>query len=50
MRDNWFFNRVFTSYDDLVSDAWNNLTDQPWTWPAPLGTWVLIKGTWYYVP
>ena len=33
MRDNWLFNRVFKSYDDLVDhccEGWNNLVDQPW--------------------
>jgi transposase len=33
MRDNWLSNRVFASYDDIVShccDAWTKLTDQPW--------------------
>lgn len=33
MRDNWLFNRVFTSYGDLLDhccDAWNKLIDQPW--------------------
>jgi transposase len=33
MRDNWLFNRIFKSYDDLVDrccDAWNKLVDQPW--------------------
>ena len=33
MRDNWLFNRVFTSYDNLLDhccDAWNRLIDQPW--------------------
>jgi len=33
MRGNWLSNRVFRSYDDIValrSEAWNNLTDQPW--------------------
>ncbi len=33
MRDNWLSNRVFKSYDDIVTlscGAWNNLTDQPW--------------------
>ena len=32
MRDNWFSNRVFKSYDDLVDhccEAWNKLTNQP---------------------
>lgn len=34
MRQNWLSNRVFQSYDDILGhccDAWNNLTDQPWT-------------------
>ena len=33
MRDNWLSNRIFGSYDEIVSlccDAWNNLIDQPW--------------------
>jgi len=33
MRDNWLSNRVFKSYDDIVTtccEAWNNLVDQPW--------------------
>jgi transposase len=33
MRDNWFSNRIFKSYDDLVDhccEAWNKLIDQPW--------------------
>ena len=34
MRDNWLSNRIFTSDEDLVDhccDAWNELTEQPWT-------------------
>ncbi len=34
MRDNWLSNRIFTSYNDLLDhccDAWNKLTNQPWT-------------------
>ena len=34
MRDNWLSNRVFKSHDDIVAlccEAWNKLTDQPWT-------------------
>lgn len=34
MRDNWLSNRVFKSYDDILSqccEAWNKLVDQPWT-------------------
>ena len=34
MRDNWLSNRIFTSYHDLLDhccDAWNKLTNQPWT-------------------
>jgi hypothetical protein len=33
MRDNWLSNRVFQSYDDIVSHcchAWNRLVAQPW--------------------
>jgi transposase len=33
MRDNWLSNRVFRSYDDILShccEAWNRLVDQPW--------------------
>ena len=33
MRDNWLSNRVFRSYDDIVTHcchAWNKLVDQPW--------------------
>ena len=33
MRDNWISNRVFKSYDEIVtisSEAWNKLIDQPW--------------------
>jgi transposase len=32
MRDNWLSNRVFGTYDDIVTpccDAWNKLIDQP---------------------
>jgi hypothetical protein len=34
MRDKWLSNRILTSYDDLLDhccNAWNKLTDQPWT-------------------
>ena len=34
MRDNWFSNRVPSSYEDLLDhccDAWNRLVEQPWT-------------------
>ena len=34
MRQNWLSNRVFTSYDDILAlcaEAWNKLTDRPWT-------------------
>ncbi len=34
LRQNWFSNRVFRSYDDIVDHccyAWNQLADQPWT-------------------
>ena len=34
MRDNWLSNRVFSSYPDILDhccEAWNRLTDQPWT-------------------
>ena len=33
MRDNWLSNRVFTSYEEIVTiccEAWNKLIDQPW--------------------
>lgn len=33
MRDNWLSNRIFKSYDDLLThccEAWNKLLDQPW--------------------
>ena len=33
MRENQLSNRVFKSYDDIVTlhrDAWNNLIDRPW--------------------
>jgi len=33
MRDNWLSNRIFASYDAILShccDAWNRLVDQPW--------------------
>ena len=34
LRDNWLSNRVFVSgrnIIDLCCDAWNKLSDQPWT-------------------
>ena len=34
MRQNWLSNRVFQTYDDILAlsaDAWNKLTDRPWT-------------------
>ena len=34
MRENWISNRVFRSYNDILDhccEAWNKLTDQPWT-------------------
>lgn len=34
MRENWLFNRVFKSYDDIVAHccvASNKLVEQPWT-------------------
>ena len=34
LRDNWLSNRVFASgrnIIDLCCDAWNKLSDQPWT-------------------
>ena len=34
MRQNWLSNRVYGTYDDIVglcSEAWNKLTDRPWT-------------------
>jgi transposase len=34
MRDNWLSNRVFKSYDDILThccEAWNKLVNQPWT-------------------
>jgi transposase len=33
MRDNWLSNRIFKSWDEIVTiccEAWNKLTDQPW--------------------
>ena len=33
MRDNWISNRVFNSYDEIITisaEAWNMLIDQPW--------------------
>ncbi|HIG41921.1 MAG TPA: IS630 family transposase [Gammaproteobacteria bacterium] len=33
MRDNWISNRVFKSYDEIITisaEAWNKLIDQPW--------------------
>ena len=33
MRDNWLSNRIFKSYEDIVTlccEAWNKLIDQPW--------------------
>jgi len=33
MRDNWLSNRIFGSYEQIVTlccDAWNKLIDQPW--------------------
>ena len=33
MRDNWLSNRIFNSYDDIITlccEAWNKLIDQPW--------------------
>jgi transposase len=33
IRQNWLSNRVFKTYDDIVSlscEAWNKLIDQPW--------------------
>ena len=33
MRDNWLSNRIFSSYDALLSlccEAWNKLVDRPW--------------------
>jgi hypothetical protein len=33
IRDNWLSNRVFASYDDIVTlscEAWNRLIDRPW--------------------
>lgn len=33
IRGNWLSNRMFQSYNDIVSltcDAWNKLIDQPW--------------------
>jgi hypothetical protein len=33
MRDNWFSNRIFKSFADIVDhccDAWNKLINQPW--------------------
>jgi hypothetical protein len=34
MRDNWFSNRIFTSYKNILDPccpAWNKLVAQPWT-------------------
>lgn len=34
MRDNWLSNRIFNSYDEILSlccQAWNRLIEQPWT-------------------
>ena len=52
IRDNWLSNRDFTSCDNIVDhccEAWNKLTNQPWTImsirPPPLGIPVLISGT-----
>jgi hypothetical protein len=33
MRDNWLSNRIFATYDDIVThccEAWTRLADQPW--------------------
>jgi len=33
MRDNWLSNRIFDSYEQIVTlccEAWNKLIDQPW--------------------
>ena len=33
MRDNWLSNRIFESYEQIVTlccEAWNKLIDQPW--------------------
>jgi len=33
LRDNWLSNRIFRSYDDIVTlscEAWNRLIEQPW--------------------
>jgi len=33
MRDNWISDRVFKSYDEIITisaEAWNKLIDQPW--------------------
>lgn len=33
LRENWLSNRVFSSYDDILShccDAWNRLIERPW--------------------
>jgi putative transposase len=33
MRDNWFSNRVFKSYEDIVAlccEVWNKFSDRPW--------------------
>ena len=33
MRDNWISNRVFNSYEEIITisaEAWNKLIDQPW--------------------
>jgi putative transposase len=34
LRENWLSNRVFRGYEDILAlccDAWNRLTDRPWT-------------------
>ncbi len=34
MRDNWLSNEIFRSYNEIVAlscEAWNKLTEQPWT-------------------
>jgi transposase len=54
MRDNWLSNRVFKSYDDLVRPLLRGMEQSRRSALAdhvhritPMGTWVLINGTWY---
>jgi transposase len=50
LRENWLSNRVFESYDDIVTlacEAWNRLMDRPSRIPPRMGAWVLISASWY---